>query len=337
MTSLTVRNLVASVQSSEGFTRILTSVSLDVRKGEAVALVGESGSGKSVTLRSLGGLLPSNFQVSGRLDVCGIDVLTADDRALAALRTKHLAYVFQDPRSVVNPVHRVGDFLTERMRKVDRLPAPIMQERALRALHEVSLPDPERVLTMYPHELSGGMLQRVVICSALLAEPDFILADEPTTALDVTTQAEVLGILDRSRRDRGLGLLFVTHDLDLAVAICDRVLVMYAGAIVEEFSTTDGADGAVHPYTLDLFSTRPTMTGPKSLAPIPGRAISADESSTACSYAPRCSRATSICSVQPAPWIATAFGRAACHHLTTSSEVPSLSSAMKSYGGDHAQ
>ncbi len=211
---------------------VLREVSLAIAAGEAVGLVGESGSGKSMTARAVARILPPGALVSGSVTFDGRDVRTLRGGALRQYRGE-VAVVFQDPRAHTNPVRTIGDFMTEALRTVRGVRGAEARRRAAQVLDEVGIEDGERRLRQYPHELSGGMLQRVMIGAALLTEPRLLLADEPTTALDVTTQAEVMAILDELRRDRGLALLFITHDLELASAVCDRTTVMYAGEIVE--------------------------------------------------------------------------------------------------------
>lgn len=215
---------------------VLTDVTLRVASGEVVGLVGESGSGKSTTANAALRLLPGDATATGRITVDGTDVLSLTGDALRAHRSHTVAMVHQDPRSALNPVRRVGDFLTERLRGAG-LDQRAARARAVELLAAVGLSDPERRVRQRPHELSGGMLQRVVIAGALAAEPRLLLADEATSALDVTTQAEILALLKSLRTsggDRTPGMLFITHDLQLAAAYCDRVYVMYAGRVVEE-------------------------------------------------------------------------------------------------------
>jgi oligopeptide/dipeptide ABC transporter ATP-binding protein len=290
---------------------VLHDVSLTIAPGEAVGLVGESGSGKSMTVRAVARLLPRGAQVDGSVRYGGADVGRMRGGALRAFRGE-VATVFQDPRAHVNPVRRIGDFLTEalRLRGVGRREATA---RAVAALAEVGIPDGPRRLEQYPHELSGGLLQRVMIAAALLSEPRLLLADEPTTALDVTTQSEVMAILDELRRARGLALLFITHDLDLAAAVCDRMAVMYAGSIVE---TRDAAllhDHPLHPYSAALAAARPSVerTTPRLLA-VPGRPVSAFEAPDGCAFAPRCAFAQDRCRVALPPLEALDDGRVRC-------------------------
>ncbi|MFD3538616.1 ABC transporter ATP-binding protein [Streptomyces sp. NPDC058662] len=291
---------------------VLDGVSLTVRPGETVGLVGESGSGKSVACRSVLGLLPPGARTSGQVRVSGRDVLSMPPRELAALRAREVAMVFQDPRACVNPLRRVGDFLTEGLR-ASGSPAGRAAARAEELLDAVGIRDPRGALRRYPHQFSGGMLQRVVIAAALAAEPALLLADEPTTALDVTTQAEVIAILARLRAERGTGMLFVTHDLELASAICDRVYVMYAGRIVETRSTDELFDRPRHPYTAGLLACTPRIeAGSPAPRPVPGRPVSLAEDPPGCSFAARCPHAVARCAREKPELAPHGEGLAAC-------------------------
>jgi oligopeptide/dipeptide ABC transporter ATP-binding protein len=274
---------------------VLHDVSLALDAGEAVGLVGESGAGKSMTARAVARLLPKRAETEGAVHFAGIDVLAAEGRSLRELRDA-IGIVFQDPRAHVNPVRRIGDFMTEALRTNHGVANDEARRRSVRLLAEVGVPDGERRLRQYPHELSGGLLQRVMIATALLTEPKLLLADEPTTALDVTTQAEVMAILDELRRERGLALLFITHDLDLAGAVCDRTVVMYAGQVVEQQPSATLHAHPRHPYTAALVGARPDVssTAPR-LTAIPGQPLSAFEAPPGCAFAPRCPLAIDDC------------------------------------------
>ncbi|MFE4358619.1 ABC transporter ATP-binding protein [Kitasatospora sp. NPDC056800] len=287
---------------------VLDGVDLAVGPGETVALVGESGSGKSLTSRSALGLLPPGATAEGSVLVDGEDVLTMGPDRLRALRTGRAAMVFQDPRAAINPLRRVGDFLTEGVRLGGRTSREDAERRAVELLDAVGL-GPE-LLRRYPGQLSGGMLQRVMIAAALMGDPVLLLADEPTTALDVTSQAEVVALLDRLRQRFGTGLLFVTHDLGLAAAISDRVHVMYAGRIVESGPAEALFARPRHPYTAALLAATPGLdSGSGRLAAIDGQPPDLREELTGCAFAPRCPRATALCREEtPAP------GPVACHH-----------------------
>ncbi|HEY3776238.1 MAG TPA: ABC transporter ATP-binding protein [Solirubrobacteraceae bacterium] len=273
----------------EGTARpVLRDVALTLDAGEALGLVGESGAGKSMTVRALAALLPPGASVSGRATIGGHDVIGGARSSLRQARTR-TAVIFQDPRAHINPVYRIGDFLTEQLRILRGVDRRTAARRAMEQLDAVGIPDGERRLRQYPHELSGGLLQRVMIAAALLAEPELILADEPTTALDVTTQSEVMAILDELRRERGLALLFITHDLDLAAAVCDRTAVMYAGQIVELQASASLHGNPRHPYTAALAAARPPLSGPPAPLPaIEGRPIGAWETDGGCAFAARC-------------------------------------------------
>jgi len=275
---------------------VLRDVSLTVRPGEAVGLVGESGSGKSMTARAIDRLLPRGAEVTGSIRFGGEDVNGLTGAGLRRYRNQ-VAMIFQDPRAHTNPVRRIGDFMTEALQANLAVPAAEARRRAVEMLAQVGIDDGAKRLRQYPHQMSGGMLQRVMIAAALLTKPRLLLADEPTTALDVTTQAEVMAILDGLRREFGLAMLFITHDLDLAAAICDRTAVMYAGQIVEIRASALLHGDPLHPYTAALAAARPDITQTAHrLHAIPGRPLSAFEApSRECAFAPRCPHATDVC------------------------------------------
>ncbi|MFJ9391834.1 ABC transporter ATP-binding protein [Nocardioides sp. NPDC101246] len=256
---LNIEGLSLAVPTDQGPRQILDDVSLHVRSGETVGLVGESGSGKSTTARSALALTPDGASTTGSVTVDGVDVLSCDPGKVREVRKGKAAMIFQDPRSAINPVRRIGDSATERLVRVHGVPRAEATARLLALFEEVGLPDPQRLLRQYPHQLSGGMLQRVAIAAALSVDPSLLLADESTSALDVTTQAEVLALLQRLRRERGLGVLFITHDLLLAAAYCDRVYVMRDGRVVDE---QPGASIFVDPaeeYTRSLAEATPRL------------------------------------------------------------------------------
>jgi oligopeptide/dipeptide ABC transporter ATP-binding protein len=275
---------------------VLHGVSLEIRPGEAVGLVGESGSGKSMTARAIDRLLPRGARVGGSIGFDGADVMTLAGGDLRRFRSE-VAMIFQDPRAHVNPVRRIGDFMTEALRTNAGVSVDEASERAVTLLADVGIEDGRKRLRQYPHELSGGLLQRVMIATALLTDPRLLLADEPTTALDVTTQAEVMAILDGLRREFELALLFITHDLELAAAICDRTMVMYAGQIVEVRASSKLHEEPLHPYTAALGAARPRIDATSErLIAIPGRPLSAFEAPLeACPFVSRCPFAQDVC------------------------------------------
>jgi peptide/nickel transport system ATP-binding protein len=273
---------------------ILDGVDLVVRAGETVALVGESGSGKTLTSRAALGMFPPGAVAEGSVRVDGAEVLGMDAKGLRGLRGSKAAMVFQDPRAAVNPLRRIGDFLSEGLRTNGGFSKRQAAERALVVLDTVGLS--EAVLHQYPHELSGGMLQRVVIAAALTADPVLLLADEPTTALDVTTQAEIVALLADLQQRFGTALLFVTHDLELAAAIADRVCVMYAGRIVETGTSASVFAEPRHPYTAALLASTPRLDQPTTrLAAIPGQVPDPRTPIVGCSFAARCAHAVEVC------------------------------------------
>ncbi|ORA32348.1 ABC transporter ATP-binding protein [Mycobacterium aquaticum] len=240
-------------------TRAIDEVSFTVDRGEIVGFIGESGSGKSTTANAIARLLPERATVTGRILFDDRDVLTLGTRELNRFRDVDLGMVFQDPRAAVNPVARVGEYVTEALRVNRRMSRAAARARAVELFTEVGIPEPDRRLDEYPHQFSGGMLQRAVIAAALSTDPRLLLADEATTALDVTRQAEVAAILRTACRDRDLGLVFITHDLELAGALCDRVCVMYRGRIVEQIEADRLHTDAKHPYTVALLRSRPSV------------------------------------------------------------------------------
>ncbi|ROQ70307.1 oligopeptide/dipeptide ABC transporter ATP-binding protein [Streptomyces sp. 840.1] len=295
---------------------VLDGVDLTVAAGETVALVGESGSGKTLTSRSALRLLPDRAVTEGAVRVAGHDVLAMDAGQLRTLRTGTAAMIFQDPRAALNPLRRIGDFLTESVVLTGVMNRADATARATGLLQQVGLD--ASALHRYPSEVSGGMLQRVMIAAALMGEPALLLADEPTTALDVTTQAEVIALLGRLRQRHRTGLLFVTHDLDLAAAISDRVYVMYAGRIVENGPAAALFARPRHPYTAGLLASTPRLTAPGGrLAAIQGQPPDLRTAPAGCAFAARCPLATEICD-ERVPDSRTAPGRpahhAACHH-----------------------
>ncbi|GAA2136382.1 ABC transporter ATP-binding protein [Kitasatospora kazusensis] len=326
---LELSGLTVDFATEDGGSRtLLAGLDLTLAPGEALGLVGESGSGKSMTVRAVTRLLPPAATASGTVRFEGRDVGAMDAAALRGYRDSGVGLVFQDPRAHINPTRRIGAFLTEALRHNRGLGRREALARAEAALAEVGLDDPARRLRQYPHEVSGGMLQRVMIASVLLAKPRLVLADEPTTALDVTVQREVVAVLDRLRRERGMGMVFITHDLDLALAVCGRVAVMYAGRIVELRSADTLHERAAHPYTLGLLGSRPSVdVRAERLTAVPGRPVSAFEAGPGCAFAPRCAFAAPVCEAAPPALLPFDGGLVRCaraeeiHAVRTSKEA----------------
>lgn len=275
MSLLTVRDLRVSFHTEAGVVQAVRGVSFGLGR-ERLGIVGESGSGKTMTGRSVLRLIrPPGRIEAAEMTFDGVDLMRASERQMRALRGRRIAMVMQDPKYSLNPVMRVGEQLTEGLRRRDRMGARAAEAKAVAALEAVRIRDPERVMRAWPHELSGGMGQRVMIAMMLIPEPDLLIADEPTSALDVTVQAEVLKILDDLVRDRGMGLIFISHDLRLVARFCDRVLVMHKGRVVEEVAARE-LTRAKHPYTQGLLNCLPRIGGDRGPLPALDRAAFAE-------------------------------------------------------------
>ena len=311
---LDIEGLHIELPIGEVMRPVIHEVTLSLDIGEALGLVGESGAGKSMTARAIMQLLPEGADASGTILFDGADVLGFDRQALRRFRASDVAMIFQDPTTHINPVRKVGDFLTEALVTNDKVDADEATGIVVRFLQDVGIDDAERRLHQFPHELSGGLLQRVMIAAALAIKPRLLLADEPTTALDVTTQAEVMAILDEQRRQRGLGMVFVTHDLELAAAVCDRIAVMYAGFIVEDRPADILHEQARHPYTAGLMASRPSPTErARRLSAIPGRPLAAFEVGEGCPFASRCPFVEERCRLERPLMRELDGGRVRCH------------------------
>ena len=298
---------------------LVEDVSIGILPGRTLGVVGESGSGKSLTARAIMRLLPDRSTHTGDIHVDGRSVFERNRRELRELRRSTVAMVHQDPRAAINPVRTIGDFMTEGIR---HLPRAERWDRAAAALAEVGITDARRRFRQYPHQLSGGLLQRVLIAGVLLPQPRLILADEPTTALDVTSQSEVMAVLSELQQRRDAAMLFITHDLDLAVAVTDTIAVMYAGTIVETGPSATMHHSARHPYTAALMAARPRTDRLEPLTTIPGRPVAAFEVGSGCAFAPRCPSADPLCHTErPAPQ-PVGDHLVACHHPeSTSTEL----------------
>jgi len=292
---LDVRDLRVSFPATAGVRfHPVDGVSFSLDRGETLALVGESGSGKSLTSLALVRLVPPPGRVDpgSAIRLGDTDVLALEGEALRRIRGRRIGMVFQDPMTSLNPVLTVGDQITEGIRAHFPVSKADARERARALLQEVGIADPAGRLHAYPHQLSGGMRQRVMIAIALAAEPEILIADEPTTALDVTVQAQILELLDELRRSRGMTVLLITHDLGIVAGRADRVAVMYAGQIVEEAPTLELFAHPSHPYTQGLFASVPRITGPVTrLTPIGGTVPQPTAWPTGCRFRPRCPKA----------------------------------------------
>lgn len=317
---LDVRNLETHFFGEDSVTRAVGGVSFQVRKGETLGVVGESGCGKSVTSLSILRLLPkfTARTVGGEVLFHGQDLLKLSDGEMRKIRGNKIAMIFQDPMTSLSPVHTVGRQIAEAVEIHSGISRSAAMTKAEEMLRLVRIADPERRLKNYPHEMSGGMRQRAMIAMALACSPELLIADEPTTALDVTIQAQILRLIVDLKEQTGTSVMFITHDLGVVAETCQRVIVMYAGQIVEQATVADLFAQPMHPYTKALMRSVPDRRRGKErrLPEIPGIVPSLRASIIGCSFAPRCSHATSICREKtPALEEHGAGHAAACWHV----------------------
>ncbi len=298
---LAVRGLTTEFRTDLGWRAAITAIDLDVHANETLAIVGESGSGKSVTALSILGLLPEAGAriTAGQVRLAGQDLVRLDEPALADIRGQRIGMIFQEPMTALNPTMTIGDQIGEVLRRHRGLSRSAARVESLRLLDSVRLPSPARRIDDYPHRFSGGMRQRVVVIAmAIACRPHVLLADEPTTALDVTIQAQILGLLQDLQREQGMGLLFITHNMGVVAQIADRVAVMYAGRIVETAAVQDLFAQPRHPYTQALLKAMPRHDrGDQRLAAIPGAVPSIRAAVAGCAFAPRCAVKLARCAI----------------------------------------
>jgi oligopeptide/dipeptide ABC transporter ATP-binding protein len=293
---LEVENLSTSLVIGGTLRPIVRDMSMTIGAGEVVGLVGESGSGKSITARSVIGLLPQGAVSTGSVRFMGQDTLSMSRRQLRGIRSDQIGMIFQDPRAHIDPLWKIEDYVGEGLRLHKGLSKAKAREQSRSLLKSMGIVDADRVLDSYPGQLSGGMLQRVMIAGALSCEPKLIIADEATTALDVTVQSDILAILRGLQESRSLSMLFITHDLALASVICDRVVVMYAGRPMAVQAAADLFEAPAHPYAAALVGARPRIDQKvERLQVVPGRPVSALEVSSGCPFRPRCAYAIAEC------------------------------------------
>ncbi len=300
---LEVQALTVTLATAQGRRAALRGISFTLDRAGTLGLVGESGCGKSLTALALMGLLPDGAHVSGSIAFDGRELTTLGDDAMGALRGERIGMVFQEPMTALNPVHRIGEQIGESLRLHKQMSAAAARAEALRLLERVQLPRARERLAAYPHELSGGQRQRVVNAIALACGPDLLIADEPTTALDATIQREVLDLLDELRRDSGMALLLISHNLDVMAACVERLAVMYGGQIVESGPTREVFERLAHPYTRGLFAARPRLGLARGtrLNTIRGRVPALHEMPAGCAFAERCDFAVEACRAAPPP------------------------------------
>ncbi len=299
---LSVTDLRVSFATEEGEVRAVDGVSLELAPGEVLAIVGESGSGKSVTAQTIIGLTRgANARIEGSVKLGDQELIEAGDAVLQKVRGARVAMIFQDPISSLNPVYRVGDQIVEAIRAHRGIGRAESRERAIAMLDSVGIPDAQRRVDAYPHEFSGGMRQRAMIAMALALEPEVLIADEPTTALDVTVQAQILALLERLNRERRVATILITHDLGVVAQVAHRVAVMYAGRIVEQGTLDEIFYDPQHPYTWGLLGslTRIDRPRPRRLPQIPGAPPSLLELERGCAFRARCPHAFEPCTKMP--------------------------------------
>jgi peptide/nickel transport system ATP-binding protein len=316
---LEVAGLRTHFFTKAGVVRAVDDVSFSLRAGEVLGLVGESGSGKSMTGYSIMGLIdPPARIVEGSIRLNDVELTSLMPEALRALRGNRIAMIFQDPMMTLNPVLRIDHQMIEAVLAHDDIGVDAARERARDALERVGIPAPEERLKSYPHQFSGGMRQRVVIAIALLNRPDVIIADEPTTALDVTIQAQILYEMQKLAAETGTALIWITHDLSVVAGLADRVFVMYAGRIVEQGTTADIINHPAHPYTRGLLDSVPSRNKAGGrLFQIPGMTPSLLALPAGCAFRERCSRSTELCETQPAMTLVRLLDSeqmVRCHH-----------------------
>jgi oligopeptide/dipeptide ABC transporter ATP-binding protein len=324
---LTVRNLSVEIKTPRGTIRPVDAVSFEVPAGGALGIVGESGSGKTLTLRAILGLLPTSVAITGGSVLFrGEDITASRNKALRRLRGHSLSMVFQEPLMSLNPVMRVGDQIGEGLLGAFGRNAKKAKERAVELLGKVGIADPDLTARLYPYELSGGMQQRVMIAMALADYPEMILCDEPTTALDVTVQDQILDLLATLRQELGLAIVLVTHDLGVVAETCDDVAVMYAGSFVEQGPAEKIFGEPAHPYTLGLLRATPRLElEDRGLEPIPGTPPDLRDLPDGCHFHPRCNLAVAACTKGAFPLLNLGNRRStacirheACRSLTVS-------------------
>jgi dipeptide transport system ATP-binding protein len=315
MALLDIQNLSVEFPTQSGVLRAVDGVSLTLDEGEVLGVVGESGSGKSVTMLALMGLVPFPGRVKAdRLSFGGRDLLTMSDRERRKLTGKDVAMIFQEPTTSLNPCFTIGFQLAETLRLHEGMDRKAARRRSVELLDQVGIPSPEGRLSAFPHQLSGGMNQRVMIAMAIACNPRLLVADEPTTALDVTIQAQILDLLLTLQKERGMALVLITHNMGVVAETAHRIMVMYAGQIMEERDAADLFAAPQHPYTAALLSALPERSGGGRLATIPGVVPGLYDRPKGCLFSPRCAYATARSrNVRPElrPW---AGGHIRCHY-----------------------
>ncbi|MBS0531655.1 MAG: ABC transporter ATP-binding protein [Proteobacteria bacterium] len=312
---LSVKSLRVEFATRRGVLRAIDDISFDIAKGEVLGVVGESGAGKSVTGNAVIGLIDLPGRIaSGEIRLSGLRIDNLSVEELRRIRGKRIGMIFQDPLTSLNPLYKVGDQITETIRAHSDVSESAARKRAIELLAEVGIPAPEKRIDAYPHEFSGGMRQRVVIALAICADPELIIADEPTTALDVSVQAQIISLIRRLGRDHGTAVMLVTHDMGVIAETCDRVAVMYSGRIAEIGPVQDVIRNPLHPYAKGLMGAIPTLAiEAERLVQIPGSMPRLSAIPPGCAFNPRCASAFDRCRVERPEPIPCGEQRVACH------------------------
>jgi peptide/nickel transport system ATP-binding protein len=299
-TILEVKQLRTRFRTDHGVVHVVDGVDFEIRAGETLGVVGESGCGKSVTSLSIMRLLPPGGAAEGTIRFNGKNLLALSEKEMQSIRGNEISMIFQEPMTSLNPLHTVGKQIEEAIMLHWKVSKAQAKERAIAMLKAVGMPRAEEIYGEYPHQLSGGMRQRVMIAMAMACDPKLIIADEPTTALDVTIQAQILDLMRELKEKTGTSIMLITHDLGVVAEMCDRVIVMYAGQVVEETDVQTLFEQPKHPYTIGLMNSIPDLEGEREyLQTIPGAVPLPHQMPKGCRFAPRCSRATAICHEQP--------------------------------------
>jgi peptide/nickel transport system ATP-binding protein len=312
---LHISNLSIDFRTRNGLVRAVNQLSFQIAAGEILGLVGESGSGKTISmLASVGLINDPNAIISGSIRYKGRELIGLSNRALQKIRGPEIAMIFQDPMTAMTPVHTIGWQITEQIRAHEKLSARAARSRAIELLGTMGIPSPAEQFHRYPHQLSGGLRQRAMIALALSCNPSLLIADEPTTALDVTVQAQILDLLRDLREKFGSGIILITHDMGVVAGIADTLMVMYAGRLVERGATQDIFAHPAHPYTQGLLASIPPMEGPRlrRLPSIPGTPPNPAAMPPGCAFAPRCPYLFDPCATKPPPLFALPAQDSAC-------------------------
>jgi oligopeptide/dipeptide ABC transporter ATP-binding protein len=299
-TLLDISELQIEFEIDENYYRAVQNVSFQIKQGQTLGLVGESGCGKSVTSLSIMRLLQESAKITGQVKLNGKDLVSLPEGEMRKIRGDDISMIFQEPMTSLNPVHKIGVQIIESLILHSNIAPRQAKAKAVELLKLVGIPRAEQIVDDYPHQLSGGMRQRVMIAMAMACNPKLLIADEPTTALDVTIQAQILDLMRKLAKENDMSILLITHDLGVVAEMCDYVAVMYAGEIVEQGTVRQIFKNPKHPYTIGLLKSIPKMTGPKTrLTPIQGNVPALRNMPEGCRFAPRCPHATDVCKQQP--------------------------------------